>query len=125
MPTAEHHVTFGRVAVTVSVTNIDSALAFYVDVLGFEKVFQNGDPVGFVILKKDAAEIHISKNPNHKATVQNVAHLLVEDAASLYAHLEAYDVPIIKGLRDAEYGLKTFVMADPDGNRIDVGGPIY
>ena len=38
MPTAEHHVTFGRVAVTVSVTNIDSALAFYVDVLGFEKV---------------------------------------------------------------------------------------
>ena len=28
---------------------------------------------------------------------------------------------IVKGLRDAGYGLRGFVMADPDGNRIDVG----
>lgn len=27
----------------------------------------------------------------------------------------------IKGLRDADYGLRQFVFADPDGNRIDVG----
>ena len=28
---------------------------------------------------------------------------------------------IVKGIRDADYGMRTFVMADPDGNRIDVG----
>jgi hypothetical protein len=28
---------------------------------------------------------------------------------------------IVKGLRDAPYGLRDFVFADPDGNRIDVG----
>ncbi|MGH8919312.1 MAG: hypothetical protein ACRD0H_13465 [Actinomycetes bacterium] len=30
-------------------------------------------------------------------------------------------VRIVKALRDADFGLRTFVFADPDGNRIDVG----
>jgi catechol 2,3-dioxygenase-like lactoylglutathione lyase family enzyme len=30
-------------------------------------------------------------------------------------------VRIVKGVRDADYGMRTFVFADPDGNRIDVG----
>ena len=124
MSPSKHGVNFGRVAVTVSVKNVDRALAFYVDLLGFRKTFENGDPVGFIILKKDAAEIHITKSPNHQASTQNVAHLLVEDAEALYQHLEANEVRIVKGIRDANFGLKTFVMADPDGNRIDVGQPI-
>jgi catechol 2,3-dioxygenase-like lactoylglutathione lyase family enzyme len=113
--------TFGRAAPTISVPDIDNALEFYVGVLGFLKTFANGDPVGFVILQKDAAEIHLTKNPEHRATVHNVAHLLVDDAKSLYDHLAANGVRIIKGLRDADYDMRGFVMADPDGNRIDVG----
>jgi catechol 2,3-dioxygenase-like lactoylglutathione lyase family enzyme len=46
---------------------------------------------------------------------------MVDDAAALYAHLEAHGVRIVKGIRDADYRMRTFVMADPDGNRIDVG----
>lgn len=112
---------FGRAAPTISVTDIASALAFYVDVLGFAKTFENGDPVGFVILTRDAAELHLTRNPGHRASVQNVAHLLVSDARALYDHLIARDTRIIKRLRDAPYGLRQFVFADPDGNRIDVG----
>lgn len=124
MKPSKHDVRFGRVAVTISVKHIARALAFYVDILGFQKTFQNGDPVGFLILKKDNAEIHITRNPGHSASVQNVAHLLVEDAESLYNHVESHGVRIVKGIRDADFGLKTFVMADPDGNRIDVGQPV-
>jgi catechol 2,3-dioxygenase-like lactoylglutathione lyase family enzyme len=46
---------------------------------------------------------------------------MVADAAGLHHHLVSNDVRIIKGLRDADYGLRGFVFADPDGNRIDVG----
>jgi catechol 2,3-dioxygenase-like lactoylglutathione lyase family enzyme len=116
-----HRVRFGRIAATVSVTNIDRALAFYTQVLGFEKAFENGSPVGFVILQKDAAELHLSLSKNHKASVQNVAHLMVADASALYTHCEAHNVKIIKTIRDADFGLRCFVFADPDGNRIDVG----
>lgn len=112
---------FGRAAPTISVTDIASALAFYVGVLGFTKTFENGDPVGFVILQRDAAELHLTRTADHRASVQNVAHLLVEDAQALYDHLIAHDTRIVKRLRDAPYGLRQFVFADPDGNRIDVG----
>ena len=114
-------VRFGRMAPTVSVADIPRAVDFYTQVLGFEKVFENGDPVGFVILEKDAAELHLSLLKSHKATVQNVAHLMVEDANALYQYLEAHRVKIVKAIRDADFGLRCFVFADPDGNRIDVG----
>ncbi|WP_088318313.1 VOC family protein [Kineosporia sp. R_H_3] len=116
-----HPVRFGRVAAAVQVTDLDRALAFYVGVLGFEKVFENGDPVGFVILEKDAAELHLDLDPTHRANARNVAHLMVEDANALYEHLIANGVRIVKGIRDADYGMRTFVLADPDGNRVDVG----
>lgn len=116
-----HAVRFGRMAPTVSVSDIARSVDFYTDVLGFEKVFENGNPVGFVILAKDSAELHLSLRKSHKATVQNVAHLAVQDAAALYKHLEEHRVKIIKAIRDADFGLRCFVFADPDGNRIDVG----
>jgi len=111
-------------APTVSVSDIAKSVTFYTDVLGFEKVFENGDPVGFVILERDSAELHLSLIKSHKATVQNVAHLMVQDATALYQHLEENKVKIVKAIRDADFGLRCFVFADPDGNRIDVGQDI-
>jgi catechol 2,3-dioxygenase-like lactoylglutathione lyase family enzyme len=93
-------------------------------VFGFEKTFENGSPVGFAILEKDKAELHLSLSANHRGTTQNVAHLIVSDAAELYAVCARKGVRIIKGLRDADYGLRGFVFADLDGNRIDVGQPL-
>ncbi|MEZ4238440.1 MAG: VOC family protein [Myxococcota bacterium] len=113
---------YGRLAPTLPVTDVDRALAFYVGVLGLRVTFTNGDPVGFVILERDGAELHLTRvrEPVPPAA-RNVAHLLVSDATALYDHLVAHGVRIVKGLRDADYGLRQFVLADPDGNRIDVG----
>jgi catechol 2,3-dioxygenase-like lactoylglutathione lyase family enzyme len=101
-----------------------AAIQFYTTVFGFEKTFENGSPVGFAILEKDKAELHLSLSANHRGTTQNVAHLIVSDAAELYAVCARKGVRIIKGLRDADYGLRGFVFADLDGNRIDVGQPL-
>jgi catechol 2,3-dioxygenase-like lactoylglutathione lyase family enzyme len=120
-PPARPEVRFGRVAPMVSVCDLPRALQFYCGVLGFVKVFENGDPVGFVILEKDRAELHLNLHLRHRATTQNVAHLMVDDATALYDHLVAQGTPIVKGLRDADFCLRCFVFADPDGNRIDVG----
>ena len=89
-----------------------------------EKVFENGNPVGFAIMTKETAEIHLTFAKNHMATDRNIVHLIVDDAKTLYDHLEKHKVRILKGLRDADYGLRQFVFADPDGNRIDVGQEI-
>ncbi len=46
---------------------------------------------------------------------------MVDDATALHDQLERHGVRIVKALRDADFGLRCFVFADPDGNRIDVG----
>jgi catechol 2,3-dioxygenase-like lactoylglutathione lyase family enzyme len=119
MPTAKTG--YGRIAATITVTDMPRATAFYTEVLGLTKAFENGSPVGFVILTRDAAELHLTLSKTHQVTDRNVAHLLVADATKLHDHLTRHGVRIVKGLRDADYGLRNFVFADPDGNRIDVG----
>jgi len=118
------NITFGRLAASAFTRDIQAAHAFYRDVLGFEKVFQNGDPVGFMILEKDAAELHLSLVKDHKPSTTNIAHLMVSDVDALHDRLVAAGVRIIKSLADKDYGLRAFVFADPDGNRIDVGQPL-
>lgn len=114
-------ITFGRAAPGVSVRDIQAAHAFYAGVLGFQKVFENGDPVGFMVLRKDAAEIHLSQARDHRPSTVNVFHLFVDDVDALHAVCVAAGVRIIKSLQGKDYGQRAFVMADPDGNRIDVG----
>lgn len=114
-------VEFGRIAATIPVSDMPRALAFYTEVLGMTKTFENGTPTGFAILKRDAAELHLTLSKTHQATDRNLAHLLVADATRLHDHLVGHGVHILKGLRDADYGLRNFVFADPDGNQIDVG----
>ena len=114
-------VAFGRIAAAIPVSDISRALGLYRDILGMSVTFVNGDPVGFVILERDAAELHLTLVKSRKGAGHNAAHLMVTDAVSLHDHLASNGTRIIKGLRDADYGLRGFVFADPDGNRIDVG----
>ncbi len=115
---------FGRIAAMLPVKDIVRAHDFYATVLGFTKTFQNGDPVGFMILKRDKAELHLTLQKDHKAAPFNVIHMIVDDVDALYTICQRQGLRIIKGLRDKDYGLRAFVFEDPDGNRIDVGQPI-
>ncbi|MCU4182701.1 glyoxalase superfamily protein [Bosea sp. BH3] len=117
-------VRFGRIAAMLPVADMARACEFYVSALGFQKTFENGTPVGFMILKRDAAELHLTLQPDHRAASFNVAHMMVEDIDAVHAIVRARGLRIVKGLRDKDYGLRAFVFEDPDGNRIDVGEPL-
>lgn len=112
---------YGRIAPCLEVRDIEAAYCFYSGVLGFEKVFENGRPVGFMVLKKDDAELHLSWKREARASTTNVAHMFVDDVAALYGHCLQSGVRIVKSLASKDYGQDAFVFADPDGNRIDVG----
>jgi len=120
MPAA---IRLGRLAPCVPVSDIGRAVQFYESVFGLEKTFENGDPVGFVIMKQGGAELHLTLVKEHVGKTQNVAHLMVDEGVDeLYRRCEAAEgARIIKRLRDAPWGLRTFVVADPDGNRFDIG----
>ncbi len=114
----------GRVASILPVSDIQKSYQLYASMFGFRKAFENGDPVGFMILKKDEAEIHLSLQPGYKAPKFNVAHMLVSDADAAYEACLRHGLRIIKRLQNKDYGLRAFVFEDADGNRIDVGEPM-
>jgi predicted enzyme related to lactoylglutathione lyase len=120
----DHGIRFGRIAAELPVKDMGRACDFYTRVLGFSKVFENGDPVGFMILKRDQAELHLTLQPKHKAASFNVAHMIVQDVDALHAICQRHGCRIIKSIQNKDYGLRAFVFEDPDGNRIDVGQPI-
>ncbi|MDH4441754.1 MAG: VOC family protein [Rhizobium sp.] len=115
---------FGRVAATLPVRDMARATDFYIGHLGFQNVFENGDPVGFMILEREGAEIHLTLQPGHKAADFNVAHMMVENVDALHDLIQHHGLRVFKRLPDKDYGLRAFVFEDPDGNRIDVGEPI-
>jgi hypothetical protein len=49
------------------VRDIARAHDFYAKAFGFTKTFENGDPVGFMILERDEAELRLPPQPNHNA----------------------------------------------------------
>ena len=122
--TADHGIRFGRIAAMLPVKDMAKAHDFYTGVMGFTKTFENGDPVGFMILERDDAEMHLTLQPRYPAAPFNVAHLMVDDVGALHALCQRHGLRIVKGVRDQDYGLRAFVFEDPDGNRIDVGQPI-
>jgi catechol 2,3-dioxygenase-like lactoylglutathione lyase family enzyme len=119
--TVNHGVRFGRIAAMLPVKDMRRAHDFYTNVLGFTKTFENGSPVGFMILKRDQGELHLTLQPGHQAAKFNVAHMMVDDVDALFAVCQQYGLRIVKSLQDKDYGLRAFVFEDPDGNRIDVG----
>ena len=121
---AHHGIRFGRIAAMLPVKDINKAHDFYAGVLGFKKTFENGNPVGFMILKQGQAELHLTLQPGHRAARFNVAHMMVDNVDALHAICQRQGLRIIKALQDKDYGLRAFVFEDPDGNRLDVGQPI-
>ena len=113
----------GRVAPEIGVTDMSRSVAFYRDVFGFEAMFANGDPVLFTILEKDAAELHLMLAPGYRGPDFNVAHIYVDAVDALYQRCLDAGIAIIKTIADKDYGMRAFVLADPDGNRIDIGQP--
>jgi predicted enzyme related to lactoylglutathione lyase len=77
----------------------------------------------FTLLERDAAELHLLLAPGYRGPTFNVAHMIVDDADALHARCVGHGMPIVKAIADKDYGMRAFVIEDPDGNRIDIGQP--
>ncbi|MEC7524841.1 MAG: VOC family protein [Myxococcota bacterium] len=115
-------VTLGRAAPTIPVRDMARARRFYTSAFGLEVTFSQADL--YVVMKKDAAEVHLSVCSDPAPRSQNVMHLIVSDAMAVERAAKAAGGEIVEALRDAPWGMRIFVVADPDGHRIDVGQPL-
>jgi uncharacterized glyoxalase superfamily protein PhnB len=104
---------------------IEPALKFWVDQLGFTKTVEvpDGNKLGFVILVKGGAELMIQST----ASIEKDIKAMVEyarPAACLYIEVSDFDdllkrlgsSPVVVPIRTTFYGMKEIGVREPGGN---------
>jgi catechol 2,3-dioxygenase-like lactoylglutathione lyase family enzyme len=110
-------VTFGRVAPSIYVRDLQRALDFYCDLLGFSVVFTNGSPICIAVLKRDAAYLNLCLQPERAGLCH--AHILLTGLDSFYARLLEAGVTVRQPPKIQDWGMRDIVVADRDGNTFE------
>ena len=106
-------------ATVLHVKDMDRALAFYRDKLGFAVTFSWEDPPRYVCLCLGDCSIHL--NSYAPPAAPSHAAIFCKGIDALYAQLAARGVAIAVPIADRPYGMRDFSVDDPDGHRLDFG----
>ena len=113
------------------VADLDRAVAFYRDGLGFEcEVY--GHPPDFAVASRDAAVILLALArdrdrlvPNWQIVEKTVdAYIRVDDADRIYEEVQRRGARIDYTIYDAPHGFREFGVQDPDGHDLAFGQPL-
>jgi catechol 2,3-dioxygenase-like lactoylglutathione lyase family enzyme len=114
------------------VSNVDQAIAFYRDKLGFETRFQEPDRDSFfAIVGRGGAQIFFKSdtsvaplpNPKRHPTMRWDAFVYAPDPDALAAEFSDQGATFSVPLKDTGDGLRGFEISDPDGYVIFFGRP--
>jgi uncharacterized glyoxalase superfamily protein PhnB len=104
--------TYERAIPVLQVEDVDAAVDYYTNALGFAEVFRAGEPSQFARVNKDGAFIDLSRQ--RSAALE----LLVSDVDRVAAEIAATGARIIAPPQDTPWGSRTMEVEDLDGNRI-------
>ena len=110
--------------IQLGVSNLDRAIAFYADTLGFEMTERRNDlKFAHIATNVPGLQIGLSETADAKGTGSAVLNIGVADVVAARKALEARGV-LFKGdtvIIPGKVALASF--ADPDGNTLRVAGP--
>ena len=108
-----------EIAPTMPVADLDRAVSFYQDKLGFTVIYHN--PSVFALVER-GVKIGLQHAGDRPPGVGN-CYIWVDDIRSLYAEFKAKGIEFKDDIAvQAEYDLTDFVIYDLDGNFIGIGG---
>jgi uncharacterized glyoxalase superfamily protein PhnB len=118
---------FKKLTPNLLVANVERSLAFYEDVLGFERGFSVPEQSPFVFASVNGGPIEIFFNDAAVAIKEYPAfagkplgttgtmYIEIEGVDALHDRLESANVPIVMPLATQFYGMREFAIEDPDG----------
>lgn len=111
--------TFLQVQPILGTRDIDKAISFYVERLGFTLAFRNGTAPAFYIgLRRDRVELHMQFQYEHEMGTLRL-RILVDDPDALYEEYRDKDVFSDKTrLADTPWGTREFAIYDLDRNSL-------
>lgn len=96
--------------ITIPVSNLKKAVAFYENVLGLEKRNEWSNYATF-----NVGEMMLGLDPDPKAELQ--IYMTVSDVDNVYKTLRERGVQFVTEPKDQCWGGRTAMFTDPDGNR--------
>ena len=112
---------FEAVTPRVPVDNVEEALTFYRDRLGFDLGWKWGAPVTHANVCRDSISLDLISVPIGKRGTA-MAYIQVSGVDVYYSELRARGVSL-SDLSDRDYGMRDFEIVDPSGNRLAFGEP--
>lgn len=103
------------------VADVDHALKYYKEVLGFSEDFRFGDYAGVKIGK---VAVHLSKHglgDYAKPIGGSIAYVFCDEVDSYFREVKEKGATIKYPPQDTEYGMREFMLADLDGHHLAFG----
>jgi uncharacterized glyoxalase superfamily protein PhnB len=106
-------------ATVLHVKDMTAALAYYRDVLGFTVSFSWEDPPHYVCLCLGDCSIHLNSYQPPEAA--SVVCIFCKGVDALHDNLAARGAKIARELTSHPYGMRDFIVTDPDGHQLIFG----
>ncbi len=102
----------------LQVANLERAIDFYRDVLGFERSWIVGEPPWIASVCRDVVEFHVyvAEKP-----VPGHVYLNVTGVDEYFGAAVAAGAKVVYPLENRVYGMRDGRVEDPDGNQIGIG----
>ncbi len=115
---------FTSVMPSLPVSDMDDAIAFYTESLGFALCFRNES--NYAIVQRDGIEAGLMSMDASgiPAGAGRCYFKLSSGIEALYFDYVRREVDILHEMRDESYGMREFMIADPDQNEINFGQAI-
>ncbi len=105
----------------IPVKDVAAAIAFYEGVLGLEVRTRFGDPLSFAIVAAESASITLTLDTNGSIAGRATCYLTVSGVDELFERCKAGGANLDSDLAVRDYGMKDFIVHDPDENHILIG----
>jgi uncharacterized glyoxalase superfamily protein PhnB len=110
------------------VTDLQAAIEFYRDKLGFEAEFTLGEPPHFAAMLRSGILIYLKKvgqpDPGRKFRKEGKhydVYIFTDDAEALYREYAGNSVTIVEPLETTDYGSREFLIEDNHGHLLRFG----
>ena len=114
------------------VANIKASLDFFSQKLGFEIVFEYGEPPFYAQVKRDGAQLNLrclhspAIDPELRKREELLAAMTVDTAKEikqLFLEFQSANVMFFQTLKKQPWDARNFIVKDPDGNLLLFAGP--
>lgn len=105
------------------VTDLARTHKYYCEVLGFLEPWGFGEPTQY-----GGVRAHLEQMPAIHFTVGSErgpgeVFVIMDDADTYFETVKAAGAEVVFDIGDRPYGMRDFMVADPDGNRLSFGTP--